>query len=126
MRCLLYGQLSCMGRGKEQAVSKKAKEKKRIERAKIKAAKKSANYLKFGPKAGHVGRRQKKRIKKQLRTKASNGPVRQDMPGAKTRAKRRRTSPTRKTRIAKFPLRQLRKRRHLGCPSRGERGLDPR
>lgn len=42
-------------------MSKKAKEKKRQERAKLKAAKKSANYLKYGPKAGHMGRRQKKK-----------------------------------------------------------------
>jgi hypothetical protein len=106
-------------------MSKKSKEKKRAERAKIKAAKKSANYLRCGPKAGHLGKRQTKRIRKILKVgPVTTSPFRLDRPSSKTRAKRRRFSPYRgKTGFRKLPLRPLRKRRHLGCPSREERGL---
>ena len=84
-------------------MSKKSKEKKKIERARIKAAKKSANYLKCGPKAGHLGRRQKNRVRKLFKP----GPPRselyvQDFPGSKTRAKRRRKSPLKKTSFLPF------------------------
>jgi hypothetical protein len=105
-------------------MSKKAKEKAKIVRARKKAARKSANYLKHGPKAGHVGRRQKKNIKKLFRAGAPRTePIKLAMPGAKTKAKRRRKSRLKKTYLAKLPLRKLRQRRHIGCLSREERGL---
>ena len=106
-------------------MSKKAKEKAKIERARKKAARKSSNYFKHGPKAGHTGRRQKKKIKKQFRPGAPRTePIKFDRPGPKTKAKRRRKTRNRNTNLPKRPLRPLRQRRHLGCPSREERGLE--
>jgi len=105
-------------------MSKKSKEKKKNERAKIKAAKKSANYLRCGPKAGHVGRRQMKKAKRHMRVSSiESAPFGPDLPSLKTKAKRRRKSPLKKTRLPKRPLCPLRKRRHLSCPSREDRGL---
>ncbi len=105
-------------------MSKKSKAKKKIDRAKMKASKKSANYLRCGPKAGHVGKRQMKKVKRHMVVSAvESDPFGPDTPGSKTRTKRRRTSAIKSTRLPKRPLRPLRKRRHLGCPSREERGL---
>jgi hypothetical protein len=106
-------------------MSRQAKEKAKIERAKKKAARKSANYLRCGPKSGHSGRRQTKRAKKQFKPGTPRiEPVKLSSPGPKTKAKRRRKSSIKRTNLSKLPLRPLRKRRHLGCPSREERGLE--
>ena len=106
-------------------MSKQAKEKAKIERARKKAVRKTANYLRCGPKTGHSGRRQTKRAKKQFRPGATETePPKFNSPGSKTRAKRRRKSRVKKTNFSKRPLRPLRQRRHLGCPSRKERGLE--
>ena len=106
-------------------MSKIAKENAKKARAKKKAARKASNYLRFGPKAGHIGKRQKRNKNRGPSPTPRSTPILVDRPKGKTKAKVRRTSPTRKVGISKYPLRPLRRRRQLGCPSREERGLSP-
>lgn len=101
-------------------MSKAAKKKKSEERRKQKQARKRANYIRYGPKLGHVGRRQKKKKYGTFRQKSSK--LGKDCsptpPGAPGRKRQRRGLHSKKRRsekiFANFPLRPLRKRRHIG------------
>jgi hypothetical protein len=97
-------------------MSKVAKKNASERRRAAKRARKTANYLRHGPKAGHTGRRQKKSIRKSFKGMNNpRGPQDPTPPGpsAKRRYRRllRRSNPGQHH--AKFPLRPLRKRRHL-------------
>ncbi len=48
-------------------MSKVAKKKASEKRKAVKRARKQANYLRFGPKAGHTGRRQKRKKHRTLK-----------------------------------------------------------
>jgi hypothetical protein len=109
-----WGHTCVQNWSKETTMSKKAKERQRDKRRKQKLARKRANYLRYGPKKDHVGKRQKKKAKNRFRPGKTKGPVSLSMSSAKTRAKRRRKFSSKKTGTAKFPLRPLRKRRRLG------------
>ena len=105
------------------AAKKKRSEKKRAEKQK----RKRANYLRFGPKAGHVGRRQKRKRFGSFRH--SQAPSDKDLsPTPPGRKARRRGSgmavPTKAgpdgqgskggRRYARLPLRPLRRRKRIG------------
>lgn len=103
-------------------MSKIAKKKASDKRKAAKKARKTANYLRYGPKAGHSGRRQKRKKHKGLKgMRNPKGAVALTPPGPTARRRRRQgahwTSPGQHH--AKRPLRPLRQRRREGClPSR--------
>lgn len=103
-----------------------AKKKKSEKRREEKRRRKRANYLRFGPKAGHEGRRQRRKRFGSFRH--SHTPSDKDLSATPPGRKARRRSaglavPTKASpsgqgskggrRYAKLPLRPLRKRRHL-------------
>ena len=102
-------------------MSKTMKVKRAEERRKQKQARKKANYIRYGPKVGHAGRRQKKQRYGTFKQKKSK--IGRDSsptpPGVPARRRRRKGLHIKKRRsvkrYAKFPLRPLRERRHLGA-----------
>lgn len=102
-------------------MSKAMKKKRAEERRKQKQARKKANYLREGPKVGHTGRRQKRQrygTFKQKRSKMGkdSSPTPPGVSGRRRRRKGLHIKKRRSTkRYAKFPLRPLRERRHLGA-----------
>lgn len=99
-------------------MSKKAKNENKKKRREQKNARKRANYLRFGPKANHQGRRQKRNSNKFV-IGESQGPVRQTL-GVSAKGKRRAKLAAGKTighqkSYPARPLRPLRKRKHLGA-----------
>ncbi len=104
-------------------MSKKSKSSNKKDRREQKSARKRANYLRFGPKENHQGRRQKKSSQKKFRVKKSSGEEFNifSFPGPKARKKRQMGFQTKgKTGFSKYPLRPLRKRRHLGSGQIGD------
>lgn len=97
-------------------MSKSAKKKNSEKRRAAKRARKTANYLRNGPKAGHSGRRQKRKKHKSLKgIRHPKGPVKISPPGPKARRRRRglrHSNPGQHH--PKLPLQPLRKRRKLG------------
>jgi hypothetical protein len=109
-------------------MSNKAKKKNSVKRREQKRARKRVNYLRYGPKANHVGRRQKKSSQKKFRPKKTDGKEFNiySFPGPKARKRKRMGLKTRgNTGFAKHPLRPLRKRRHLGAKEICERRTNP-
>ena len=98
-------------------MSKVAKKKKSEERRRLKSARKKANYLRYGPKADHMGKRQKrKRFGTFKQKKSKTGKDSSPTPsGVKAKRKRQGLSVggNKKCGVAKFPLKPLRKRKHL-------------
>ena len=96
-------------------MSKKAKNANKAKRRTLKAARKKANYLRYGPKVGQAGRRQQRsRYNSFIPGKPRETPVelKTKRAGGKKRAK---PSTGRSGNFPKFPLRPLRKRFHLGA-----------
>lgn len=80
-----------------------------------KKARKGRNYLRYGPKQGHTGRRQKKSRYGTFKAKnhGSRGPG-TTPPGIKGRRRRQGLSTgSKRTKLPKRPLRPLRRRRRL-------------
>jgi len=96
-------------------MSRKKKEEAKKRRREAKLVRKSANYLRHGPKVGHTGRRQKKAKDKQFKP----GPAKWDKtpyPHSFTKGSDKRFRPpgsAGRKKYPKLPLRPLRKRRHL-------------
>jgi hypothetical protein len=103
-----------MGKVAKKKVAEKRKEQKR--------ARKRTNYLRFGPKENHSGKRQKRKKYGTFKPRPSdiNEPVRISYPGIKARKRLRLGTLRKKRKVgrAKLPLRPLRKRRHLGSDRR--------
>ena len=97
-------------------MSKKIKKLRSEKRRAAKKARKTTNYLRFGPKQGHTGRRQaKKRYGSFRYSHISTGEV-SPTPPSRTGRKRNRKGLKRSNpgpHIPKLPLRSLRKRRHI-------------
>ena len=101
-------------------MSKKAKNENKKRRREAKAARKKANYLRTGPKAGQSGRRMKRSrfnsfIPGQPRDPA---PIQRLSAGGKRRAKKKSGH---KKNYSQLPLRPLRKRFHLNTVQIAER-----
>lgn len=100
-------------------MSKTAKKKNSAKRKEEKKKRKMANYIKYGPKESGLGRSKKKKYgthkQKQSKLGKDCSPT---SPGPKARKKNKGLahSKTRRSQrgVAKFPLKPLRKRRHLG------------
>lgn len=98
-------------------MSKIAKKRSSDKRKAAKKARKTANYLRNGPKAGHMGRRQKKSKRRSLKgMRHPKGAVRLTPLGPKARRRSRRGAHRSNSgqHHASRPLRPLRQRRKLG------------
>ena len=92
-------------------MSKASRARRKLKRDAAKKTRKAANYLRYGPKSGHVGRRQKKRKYGSWKPGPGSGKPDIREPGPKTRLRRRKRH-QRKSKLGttNFPLSPLRKR----------------
>ena len=103
-------------------MSKTAKSKNSQKRREQKKARKTANYLRFGPKEGQKGRRQKRKKYGSFTPKQSSSSKNFLTPPGPTARKRRRGFKKRSDNLLPaLPLLPLRKRLHLGAKEIGER-----
>jgi hypothetical protein len=106
-------------------MSQTSKEKKKTARAAAKRARKTANYLKNGPKEGHTTKSRQRYGR--FKPGTPLGPKTLDKPSSETKRKRRsrKLRPGKTKKYAKLPLRPLRKRRHLNIPARQKEIVAP-
>jgi hypothetical protein len=103
-------------------MGKTGKKRRSLEKRREKKARKRANYLREGPKAGHVGRRQKRGKFGTFKPKEKLCDHSPTPPGLKARKKNGGfVCSKKKSKFPKLPLRPLRKRLHLGAKGISER-----
>lgn len=94
-------------------MSKTKKKEKGLASRATKRARKTANYLRFGPKANHTGRRQKRSRFGSFRPGKPTDTDKSPTPSGPVSKRSNRKPSSAKKHVAKHPLRPLRKRRHI-------------